>query len=37
MKVFCSTCLALPLLDPRVHPEGLGIVRDKKLLNTLCE
>jgi len=25
----------LPLLDCRVHPEGLGIVMDKKLLNTV--
>jgi len=33
---FCSTRLALPLLDHRVHPEDLGIVMDKKFLNTLC-
>jgi len=25
-----------PYLDIRVHPEGLGIVMDKKLLNTPC-
>jgi len=28
-----STCKALPLFDLRVHPEGIGIVMDKKLLN----
>jgi len=31
---FFSTCIALPFLDHRVLPEALGIVMDKKLLNT---
>jgi len=26
-------CTAFPLFDHRVHPEGLGIALDKKLLN----
>jgi len=34
--MFFSTCTALPLFDWGVHPEGLGIVVDKKLLNTSC-
>jgi len=34
--VFFSTSLPLPLLDLRVHPEGLGTVGDKKLLNASC-
>jgi len=33
--MFFSTFLLLPLLNCGVHPEGLGIVMDKKLLNTL--
>jgi len=32
---FFSTCLPLTLLDCGVQTEGLGIVMDKKLLNTL--
>jgi len=31
---FFSTYLPLPLLHSGVHPEGLGIVMDKKLLNS---
>jgi len=37
---FFSTLIHLPLLDPfldhRIHPEDLGIVRNKKLLNNTC-
>jgi len=30
------TCIALPFLGRRLHPEDLGILMDKKLLNTIC-
>jgi len=33
---FFLTQLALLFLDFRVHPEVLGVVMDKKLVNTLC-
>jgi len=35
-KGFCSTHNAFLFLDGRVHPEGLGIVMDKKLPNNSC-
>jgi len=35
-RFFCSNLIALPFYDGRVHPESLGIVMDKKLLNTFC-
>jgi len=34
MKVFSTH---IPFLDRRVHPEGLLIAMDKKLLNTFCK
>jgi len=35
--MFFSTCAALPLFDLRIHPEDLGIVMEKKLLNNSCK
>jgi len=35
--MFFSTCKALPLFDFGVHPEDLGIMVDKKLLNNSCK